>query len=453
MGTPASLRSRLLFWHGLTLVLVMIVFGTIVCYLAWRARLTDVDDVLRMRAALLTSGLQPVAENAFDLTMPPQSGSVPEALYHAVWAPDGTLIDSSGAHVDLTAVPAPGVRTRAGRREVTVSAAGGAVVLVGHALDELRAEIGLLATTMGGVGLIVAALSLIAGASLVGRTLRPVTRIDATARAMMDGDLAARIPIDRVDTELGQLATALNEAFGRLHEALERQRRFTANASHELRTPLATMLAEIAWALGHERDAIAYRGSLEVCQRAATRMHAIVGRLLTLARAEAMADQPPVGQIDLGECATTIARELRPLAAARGIELTVESESIACRAEPDRLAEAISNVVVNAITYSASGGQVCIGVRASGQHAEVVVEDSGMGISQQDLPHVFEPFFRGEGARQRAPEGAGLGLAVAQATVTRFGGSITCVAKADRGATVTMTLPRAELVSRPVDDA
>ena len=121
---------------------------------------------------------------------------------------------------------------------------------------------------------------------LAGRALAPVQRINETARRMADGDLDARIAIERTDTELGQVASALNLAFDRLRESIERQRQFTADASHELRTPVTTMMAELEWAMLRDRPAADYQESLETCHRAGARMQSLVEGLLTLARAD-----------------------------------------------------------------------------------------------------------------------------------------------------------------------
>src|SRR5690606_4056189 len=134
--------------------------------------------------------------------------------------------------------PALGFRFQEGRREFVATAASGVVVLVGSDLADIRRDIRSLAMALVLMGGAILVLSMIGGWWFTGRALAPLDRINRTARRMTDGDLAARIPIDEVDTEMGQIAHALNSAFDRLHGAIERQRRFTADASHELRTPL-----------------------------------------------------------------------------------------------------------------------------------------------------------------------------------------------------------------------
>ena len=437
----ASLSGRLLLWYSAMLAAVMAVFGGMVCYLAWRDRLNDVDALLRTRAVTLAAALRPAPAGAFDLTLTPdRPEDLESGTYHVIWTDAGALVDRSDPALDVPMPPGPGVRTRAGRRELTTVARPGALVLAGVPLDDVRAEIVRLAGIMSAVGIAALALSLAGGRWLIARALRPVHRINQTARAMMDGDFAARIPVERVETELEQLGRALNGAFERLHDSLERQRRFTADASHELRTPLATISTETQWALGRERPADAYRGSLEVCARAARRMQGIVERLLALARAEADGSHQRVLPTRIDELVEAVTRELTPLAAARRLDVSVSAPPIVCMGDPERLHDAVTNVVMNAIQYNVEGGRVRVEVREAGGQAEIVVADSGVGIAPEHLPHVFEPFFRADPARSRDAGGSGLGLAVARAAIRQHGGDIDCRSEPGRGTTCVIRL-------------
>jgi signal transduction histidine kinase len=437
----SSLRARLLIWHAALLALIVILFAGLVAWLSWRSGVADVDAQLRARGNLLVYALEPAGPGTFDFRIPAAVLEPGDDTYHAVWAADGALIDRSEEAEDRAAPPPPGVASRDGRRELVTAGPSGATVLVGRSLAPVSSNVRSLLWMMAGVGLVSLAISLAAGWLLVGRALAPIDRIGRTARAMGAGDLAARIPVDEVETELGHLAGALNDAFQRLQEAIERQRRFTADASHELRTPLATISTEVQWALGRERSLAEYRRSLATIERAAMRMNGVVARLLTLARIEAGAPRAPAERVELEALLQQVAADLEPLAASRKVSIDLDAAPAVVSGERAALYEAITQVVVNAIQYNVDGGVVRIRLTCEAGAARLAVADTGIGISDRDLPRVFEPFFRADPARARETGGAGLGLAVAQAIVARHGGRMSCTSTAGKGTTVEIAIP------------
>jgi two-component system OmpR family sensor kinase len=441
-----SLRGRLLVWYTAILAVVIAAFGGAVTYLAWRSRVADIDAAHRARAHAIAGALQPATAGTFDLTLPPApAGAAGGPLYHVLWDARGRLIDRSDPDLELAMPVGAGSRTRDGRREHVVRAATGATVLVGRDLAGTRAELWSLAGTLSAVSVAALALAVGGGWWLAGRTLAPIGRISRTARAMVDGDFTARIPIDRVETELGQLARALNDAFDRLHESLERQRRFTADASHELRTPLSTISTELQWALGAGRVPGDYRESQEACLRAVGRMESIVTRLLALARADAGAGGDRRIPVRIADVARQAVRDLSALAARRNLTVTTDIDAETAASvivgDADRLLEATSNVLANAIQYNVDSGRVRLHLTRTAGTIALSIADSGVGIAAADLPHVFDPFFRADPARSREAGGAGLGLAVARAIIVEHGGAIRCESQPNAGTTVTMTWP------------
>jgi signal transduction histidine kinase len=436
-----SLRARLLVWHTTMLAGVIVTFGGTLCYLTWRARVADVDASLARRADVLQRALLPAPGGTFDLTLPVQPAPADRPVpYHALWTSDGRLIDRTDPDLSLTRPTATGLRTRAGHRELITRTPTGEWILTGESLAPVRDEIWALATMLLGLAAGLLALSISGGWLFAGRTLAPIDRISRTARRMIDGDLSARIPVDRVETELGQVARALNDAFDRLQASIDRQRRFTADASHELRTPLATLSTELQWARSHERSTTEYRESLEVCARASARMLAVVERLLALVRAEAGVTDHVV-PVRLDTLVEQVVRDLQPLATGRQVVVTTEADPLTAMGDPDRLMDAVTNVVVNAIRYNVEGGRVSIVLRQRDGAAELTVADTGVGIAASDLPRIFDPFFRADPARSRDAGGAGLGLAVARAIVERHGGEVVCRSEPNRGTTMSIRLP------------
>lgn len=444
---PSSLRARLLIWYTLILAAVIATFAGTVCYLFWRSLVADIDQGLRSSATALVEGLRPTASGDFDLVLPAEyrqgeGAAAPSPAYYAVWNRAGELIDRSPGDFDIPMAAAPGSRTRVGRRELTVTGAGAAVVLVGRELTDARRDVLAFAGTAAAAGVAALVISLLGGWFLVGRALAPVSRISQAAAAMAAGDLTARIAVERTENELEQVALALNQAFDRLHLAIENERRFTADASHELRTPLATISAEIEWALARERTGDDYRRCLDTAGRAADRMRRVVERLLTLARAdsaEVSLQRAAVGLMPIVGDALAI---VRPLADQKRVTIETHLDAATVVGDRDRLTDLVTNLFSNAIQYNRDGGQVSVDVWPEGGDACLRVRDTGTGISAGDLPRVFDRFYRADKARTTHSGGAGLGLAIAKWIVEAHGGRIVCHSTVGEGTEVFVRLPR-----------
>jgi heavy metal sensor kinase len=313
-----------------------------------------------------------------------------------------------------------------------VVAQRGLTVLAGRDISEVWSELWALAGTIAMVAVAGVAASLAGAWFLAGRALAPVQRINETARRMAEGDLSARIAVGRTDTELGQVASALNLAFDRLRDSVERQRRFTADASHELRTPVATMMAELEWALLRDRSPSDYQESLETCHRAGARMQSLIEGLLTLARADS--GELPVRQVPvrLDALVDEAIDLLRPLAEQRQVALRAATSAQTIAGDPDRLRELLSNLLFNGVAYNRPNGVVMVDVRHAGAAVVLTIRDTGIGIDTDDLPRVFDRFYRGELARAREPAGAGLGLALVHWIVAAHGGTVTCASEPGR---------------------
>jgi heavy metal sensor kinase len=432
-----SLRSKLLAWYLLVLACVLTAFAAVAVWSIWRLRERDLDLRLNAMASSLARAVSLVPQGGYEINLTEDAfavfGAGEDAPYYAIWTRDGTLIDRSDLLVDPAFPGTPLVRTRNGHREAVVRGPDEALVLVGQSLAQTRAE--LQATLLplaaaGGAALVVASLG---GWLLVGRAMAPIGRIAQTAEAMSESNLSLRIDTTRTEDEFNSVATALNQAFDRLQDAFERQARFTADASHELRTPLASQIAEIEWALNRPRSAAEYENALRVCIKAAQRMRAIVEGLLTLARAEAGAIPLRRERVDLRDLTQEVADTFEESAATRGVCLTVVGESASVNGDPDRLRELVSNLVGNAVRYAGHGARVTCSTRVVDQMATVEVADTGVGIHPNDLPHVFDRFYRADKARSREAGGAGLGLSISKWIAESHGARIRCESAVGQG--------------------
>jgi signal transduction histidine kinase len=310
----------------------------------------------------------------------------------------------------------------------------------------------------GPLTLLVAALG---GYWLATRALRPVRLITRAAEEIEETDLSRRLKIKSRD-ELGALAATFDRMLARLEAAFARQRQFTSNASHELRTPLSIVAAEAESALTTPRSPDEYRRALEVIQSETAYMGQLVGRLLTLARADAgqlgLRDDP----LDLSDVALEVVERLAPFAHARGVVLSTGTlPELRVVGDRTALSMALGNLVENAIKYAGHGeqprgGRVRVETGAAERDVErhvawVRVADDGPGIAAEDVPHVFERFYRANSARNREhapsaacdspPDGSGLGLAIAHEIAVVHGGAIGVRTVVGSGAEFTFELP------------
>ena len=272
----------------------------------------------------------------------------------------------------------------------------------------------------------------------------PLAALSDTARRINLGSLGRqRLFAPPEAPELAQLAAAFNELLDRLEAAHASQHRFVADASHELRTPLAALRAEIEVALRRERTPADYQRTLDSNRHELERLSSLVENLLALAALDA--SQPPRGKapVDLALVCRDVAEQLSPLAAAQNVRLQLElSESVTIPGDVFSLERAVRNLVENAIRHTPTGEQILIRAEVQQGEAIVWVIDAGVGIAPEDLPHLFERFYRVDTARNRAHGGAGLGLSIVKAIVEAHGGTVSVESKLGAGSTFTLRLPK-----------
>lgn len=381
----------------------------------------------------------------------------PQDPYYAVWSPTGSLVlQTSNAPPDL-ARPFGGSarggvvenRARGLWREAYQFTGPGYCALVGRSVErDLRALRGY-AWWLAIAGTTILALGLGGGWVVAGRALSPVGKISRAAGRISEGHLAERIDVTETESELGRLAGILNNTFARLEAAFAQQRQFTADASHELRTPVAVILAEAQTALARERTGPEYRASLEVCQDAAQQMRRLAKALLELARYDAGQESIEREPFDLAECARACADLVLPLARENQLALEVDLTPAKILGDADRLAQVITNLLANAITYNRPSGRISLQLRIEAEHVRLEVSDTGVGIAEADLPRVFERFYRADPSRGRSQGHQGLGLAICKAIVEAHAGSIAVTSRLGVGTTFTVTLPRPNLTDDP----
>ena len=316
-----------------------------------------------------------------------------------------------------------------------------AAIAVGRSTTDIDESLAGLIRTLAIAGPLTLVLAGAGGIFLAQRALKPVDQITRTAREIEESDLSRRIPVQSKD-ELGRLASTLNQMIERLEKAFKRQQRFTSDASHELRTPLAVIQAESTLALNKERTANEYKQSLEIVSNESMLMAKVVDQLLTLARADSGKEQLSFEELDLSELLTGVAAHAEILCRDKGIEFHSDlMETILGSGDRAKLRELFLNLLGNAIRYSPDGGKISLTLRREGEMAVISIVDTGIGISEEDIPHIFERFYRVDKARSRVENGAGLGLAICKYIAEIHGGRIEVISRLGEGSTFSVWLP------------
>ncbi len=297
-------------------------------------------------------------------------------------------------------------------------------------------------------GPVAAAAGLVAVLALGGtvlvsrRVLRPVRALTAASRQLGEGGFDRRVPVRGRD-EVAQLARSFNRMADSLQRAEQRQRQLIVDVAHELRTPLSNLRGYLE---ALKDGVVAGDPSLfENLHREAVLQQRIVDDLQELALAEAGVLAYHRTEVDLGELLATCQTAHQAAADTAGVGLQVDAAaSVTVHADPDRLRQVLGNLVTNAIRATGSGGSVTLRlVDDAVDTGSVQVIDTGMGIDPDDLPHIFDRFWRADRARGRATGGSGLGLAVAKHIIDDHCGQITAASRPGQGTTITVTLPRA----------
>ena len=306
----------------------------------------------------------------------------------------------------------------------------------------------------------------------IRKVLRPIQELAATAARLnsmthmsrrelenLTGELEkidakhldSRIDLPATQKELRSLAQAINEMMDRVNQAYGAQMRFVSDASHELRTPIAVIQGYAAlldrWG---KEDPEALQESIDAIRGEAASMERLVEQLLFLARGDN--DSQPVKQerVDLTALAGEVLREEEMIHPQRVFLPRWEEKPVAVYADPGLVKQVLRILMDNALKYSPPEGKIYLRVTQSPGYARLTVQDEGMGIPPQDIPHIFERFYRTDRSRDRKTGGTGLGLAIARWIVERHGGWFEVVSRVDVGTRLTAVLPLMEKKEEPL---
>jgi signal transduction histidine kinase len=416
-------RLRLLAWSGGLTLLILVLLGAALYAAVSGSLASRGTDILAARASGLERLLQLPGQIPDRFVLGPGFGGEASGTLALIVRPDGGLVGPTELQ-SINGVPDPAglSAARAGSvdvRQVEVSSIPVRVYSVAvtrpdgeyvvQVLGERSSEVQLLSTLLTVLlfgGLAALLLALAAGYVYAGRALIPV-------RASMD----------------------------RRDAALRRQREFTANASHELRTPLTVIRASVADLRRNRKQPVEKVGeALDDIDAEVSHLTALVEDLLLLARTDSGALALERVALDLADVAVEAAGPLTPVAAERGVQLEVDPRPAPVDADPVRLRQLVTILTDNALAHSPAGTTVTVRVRPEGGQAVLTVDDQGPGVREEDLPRLFERFWRADNA---PAGGTGLGLSIAAWIVAAHGGTISAANRPEGGARFEVRLPTA----------
>jgi two-component system OmpR family sensor kinase len=287
--------------------------------------------------------------------------------------------------------------------------------------------------------------SLVMSWFLAGKSLAPVIKIRSLAGEIRRGRLGKRIDIGLKGKEIDDLVVIFNEMLDSIQRSIESQKRFTSDVSHEIRSPLTSLRGSIEVALRKKRPVEEYEEVLRNNLSDILRLSRITDNLLFLARADNNIHELRMQWFELDRLLESGAERLRPKADSAGLSLSEDyQQHLEMRGDIDLIEQVFSNLIGNAIKYTPRGGSVSVRAKEDDGAVTVTVSDTGIGIPEQDLEHIFDRFYRVNKERSRKLGGTGLGLAITKWIVTSHGGTISVNSTVGKGSEFTVTFPKVQ---------
>jgi two-component system OmpR family sensor kinase len=454
-----SLRLRLTLLYSTLIGGILLLFGSAVYILISITLLDEVDNTLATTVQDIIKVTQVDSSGAVSAINLP-SLELTANTYVQVWGKDGKLKSSSPGISDMRVSLDPaglqskypiyrentvqGIRLRVlsvplqlGKHQIAVVQVAASLTV----LDSARANLlnillisAILAVAMAGTG----------SWLVLGRALAPLDVVTETAQAINRADdLSRRIPYKGPETdEIGRLIASFNQTLERLETLFTSQQRLLADVSHELRTPLTVIKGNVD--LMRRMKKLDEESLISIDQEAG-RLTRLVGGLLLLAQAESGRLSLNMQPVELDTLILEVFHEMRILAGGKVAIKVADIDEVQVQGDRDRLKQVLLNLVANAIQYTPPGGEVIMSLARIGEQARIIVRDTGPGIPAEDLPFIFERFYRAEKSRTRSRgSGFGLGLSIAQWIVENHDGTIKVDSKEGQGTTFAIWLPIVE---------
>lgn len=453
-----SIQNRLLFVYTSIYVVAFVLFAAIVYLLPRKSIVAQIDRDLAALAAEVQAGeINLGRDGVLRISLPPDLSNLETAsTFLIVTNPAGEIelrssnlvgfpsyLDPNGLGPETryTEVEHDGTRLRVLTMPlVNDDSSNGEIagyLQIARLLDSIESFNRFLVIALF-VGFAAATASLFLAVLLTPGSFRPLEDIANVARQITNADdLSRRVPDTGRTDEIGVLTQAINQTLERLERLFKTQQRLLADVSHELRTPLTAIRGNLDLM---RRMGEADPESLSIMQEEVQRMTRLVGDLLLLARADAGELPLEKERVEIDSIFFEVYRQARVLS--QTVTVSVTAVDQACvMGDADRLKQLLLNLVSNAIKYTPENGNVTMSLCQSDGWVYIHISDSGIGIPAEDVPYIFDRFYRVDKARTRGQGGAGLGLSIAKWIATAHGGDITVSSKLSEGSTFIVTLP------------
>lgn len=453
-NVKGTLRYRFAAWTTILLFVVLMVFSTFVYVTMRRSLLTTVDQGLQSTAVQTLGGIE-YEYGGIEAPHDTLAGnSSLDASHSTVF-----IMDAQGRNLSETG---NGPRPKLSEADLTLALSGRdvsrtvngnvrifilpievnsdvlGVVYVTRSLTDVAATLRTLLTFLL---MSIPILAVVAGGSgyfLARRALQPIDSITRTASELSATDLSARLNLPASNDEVGRLATTFDSMLDRLDQAFERERQFTGDASHELRTPVTAIQTILDVTAIKERSPQEYQKALTDIGQQTSRLQRLLTSLLILARGDQMRMSRHMA-VNLSKVVSSTTHSLRPVAEQKGVTLQATvSPSVSIQGNQEGLERVVTNLIENAIKYT-DNGDISVHLSQKQDTALLEVKDTGIGVEQQHIEHLFDRFYRVE--QSRTSNGVGLGLSMVKQIVEAHKGTIKVVSSYGEGTTFVVSLP------------
>jgi len=465
-----SVRARLTLWYMIILGFTLVFFSALLYYQMSRSLYKSVDRKILTISEVVASSLSPHSQSVFsdiEQKLAKKVGRQPAAKFIQIMDRSGNIggkslnLKNKRLPVSYEALKnaANGVVTYETKEvfgeplriityPVKMKGTGvRSIIQVATSLTEVRDTLRRLILILVSIIPLSLFIASLGGIFLANKVLKPINEINQITREITSKNLGLRVPHPQTHDELGELVETINGMIERLEKSFKQIQQFTADASHELKTPLTILKGEAELALRKERDPEEYRHYLRSSLEEVNRLSRLVQDLLVLSKADMGRLTLQKEPLNLIELTHSCCEQCKFLGEGKNTRVEFEpssDEEVWVMGDPHRLKQMFYNLIENAIKYSNDGGKVEIVTGSNGKFASIAIRDEGLGISEEDLPYIFDRFYRVDKSRSREAGGTGLGLSICKWIAEAHQGKITVESTPGVGSCFTVWIPKHE---------